>query len=81
MSNYDNAVSMIESRLKLIEAGETSAVVHAEASMAIEMAHSCWVISLDEYSAFVRRQNAAYEEQAVPHINSTRVGKVFDAED
>lgn len=74
MSNYDNAVSMIESRLKLIEAGETSAVVHAEASMAIEMAHSCGVISLDEHSAFVRRQNVVYNDQAKSHMNSCRIG-------
>lgn len=64
MSNYENAVSIIESRLKLVEAGDESAVVHAEATMAIEMAHSCGVIGIDEYAVFVRRFNVAYNEQA-----------------
>lgn len=64
MSNHDNAMQIIESRFKLLEAGDTSAVVHAELSMAIEMAHSCGVISLEEYDPLVRRQNAIYNEQA-----------------
>ena len=64
MSNHDNAMQIIESRFKLLEAGDTSAVVHAELSMAIEMAHSCGVISLEEYDPLVRRQNAIYDEQA-----------------
>lgn len=64
MSNHDNAMQIIESRFKLLEAGDTSAVVHAELSMAIEMAHSCGVISLEEYSPLVRRQNAIYKKQA-----------------
>lgn len=64
MSNHDNAMQMIESRLKLLEAGDTSAVVHAELGMAIEMAHSCGVISLEEYAPLVRRHNAFYNEQA-----------------
>ena len=64
MSNHDNAMQIIESRFKLLEAGDTSAVVHAELSMAIEMAHSCGVISLEEYEPLVRRQNAIYEKQS-----------------
>lgn len=63
MSNHDNAMQIIESRFKLLEAGDTSAVVHAELGMAIEMAHSCGVISLEEYDPLVRRQNAIYESQ------------------
>lgn len=64
MSNHDNAMQIIESRFKLLEAGDTSAVVHAELGMAIEMAHSCGVISLEEYDPLVRRQNSIYNEQA-----------------
>ena len=64
MSNQDNAMQIIESRFKLLEAGDTSAVVHAELGMAIEMAHSCGVISLEEYVPLVQRHNAIYEEQA-----------------
>lgn len=63
MSNHDNAMQIIESRFKLLEAGDTSAVVHAELSMAIEMAHSCGVISLEEYAPLVRRQNSIYKKQ------------------
>lgn len=65
MSNHENAMQIIESRFKLLEAGDTSAVVHAELSMAIEMAHSCGVISLEEYDPLVRRQNAIYNEQII----------------
>lgn len=64
MSNHDNAMQIIESRFKLLEAGDTSAVVHAELSMAIEMAHSCGVISLEEYDPLVRRHNSIYSAQA-----------------
>ena len=63
MSNHDNAMQIIESRFKLLEAGDTSAVVHAEASMAIEMAHSCGVISLEEYDPLARRHRLIIEEQ------------------
>ena len=64
MSNHENAMQIIESRFKLLEAGDTSAVVHAELVMAIEMAHSCGVISLEEYDPLVRRHNTIYNEQA-----------------
>lgn len=64
MSNHDNAMQIIESRFKLLEAGDTSAVVHAELGMAIEMAHSCGVISLEEYDPLVRRHNTIYDKQS-----------------
>lgn len=63
MRNHDNAMQIIESRFKLLESGDTSSVVHAELSMAIEMAHSCGVISLEEYDPLMRRQNAIYKKQ------------------
>ena len=80
MSNYENAVSIIESRLKLVEAGDERAVVHAEASMAIEIAHSCGVIGIDDYAVFVRRFNVAYNEQARAYLNSDRIGTKVNAE-
>lgn len=64
MSNHDNAMQIIESRFKLLEAGDTSAVVHAELGMAIEIAHSCGVISLEEYDPLVRRHNTIYDKQS-----------------
>ena len=70
MSNHDNAMQIIESRFKLLESGDTSSVVHAELSMAIEMAHSCGVISLEEYDPLVRRQNAIYKKQDAEFIES-----------
>lgn len=72
MSNHDNAMQIIESRFKLLEAGDTSAVVHAELGMAIEMAHSCGVISLEEYDPLVRRQNAIYDEQVKVFLGVTK---------
>lgn len=72
MSNHNNAMQIIESRFKLLEAGDTSAVVHAELSMAIEMAHSCGVISLEEYDPLVRRQNAIYDEQAKVFLGASK---------
>lgn len=80
MSNYDNAVSIIESRLKLVEAGDESAVVHAEATMAIEMAHSCGVIGIDDYAVFVRRFNVAFSAQARARLNSDRTGAKVNVE-
>jgi uncharacterized protein YfaT (DUF1175 family) len=52
MNKNDIAIGVIDSRLKLLDAGETSAAVHAETSMAIEMAHSLGAIDVTEYGYF-----------------------------
>ncbi len=72
MSNHDNAMQIIESRFKLLEAGDTSAVVHAELGMAIEMAHSCGVISLEEYRPLVQRQEVIYDEQVKVFLGDSK---------
>ena len=57
------AVGMIDSRFKELLAGNTSAQLHAETSMAIEMAHSLGAIDLNEYTHYVARQNRIIERQ------------------
>lgn len=57
------AVGMINSRFVELLAGNTSAQLHAETSMAIEMAHSLGAINISEYSHYVARQNRIIERQ------------------
>ena len=57
------AVGMINSRFVELLAGNTSAQLHAETSMAIEMAHSLGAIDISEYSHYVARQNRIIERQ------------------
>lgn len=58
------AVDMIDSRFSLLQAGETSAVVHAEASMAVELAYSLGAIDMDEHRHYVERRDRIYARQA-----------------
>ncbi|KIQ57767.1 hypothetical protein [Pseudomonas fluorescens] len=64
MSKHAIAIRMIESRFALLNAGDTSAAVHAEASMAIELAHSLGVIDLAEYGSYRARLDRIYELQS-----------------
>ena len=64
MSRYHSiAVGMIDSRIDQLVAGSTSAQLHAEVGMAIEMAHSLGAIDISEYSHYVARQNRIIERQ------------------
>ncbi|MCK3849966.1 hypothetical protein [Pseudomonas sp. W2Jun17] len=58
------AVDMIDSRFALLQAGETSAVVHAEASIAVELAYSLGAIDMDEHRHYVERRDRIYARQA-----------------
>lgn len=58
------AVDMIDSRFALLNAGDTSAVVHAEASMAVELAYSLGAIDMDEHRHYVQRRDRIYARQA-----------------
>ena len=58
------AVDMIDSRFSLLQAGETSAVVHAEESMAVELAYSLGAIDMDEHRHYVERRDRIYARQA-----------------
>ena len=57
------AVGMINSRFVELLAGNTSAHLHAETSMAIEMAHSLGAIDTSEHRHFVARQDRILERQ------------------
>jgi len=52
MNKHDIATGMIDSRFNLINLGDTSAAVHAEASMAVEMAHALGIIDSTEYDYY-----------------------------
>ncbi|MCP9731552.1 hypothetical protein NIM88_04010 [Pseudomonas sp. GBPI_506] len=66
------AVDMIDSRFALLQAGETSAVVHAEASMAVELAYSLGAIDMDEHRHYVERRDRIYARQAEAFIADIR---------
>ena len=61
--NHEIAIGMINSRFQKLLAGNTSAQLHAETSMAVEMAHSLGAIDISEYSHYVARQNRIIERQ------------------
>ena len=64
MSRAHNiAVGMINSRFVELLAGNSSAQLHAETSMAIEMAHSLGAIDTSEHRHFVARQDRILERQ------------------
>ena len=67
MNQHDIAVGMIDSRFQALNDGNTSASLHAETSMAIEMAHSLGAIDLEEHGSYVRRLHRIYEIQATYH--------------
>ncbi|OKO47362.1 hypothetical protein [Pseudomonas sp. BTN1] len=66
------AVDMIDSRFSLLQAGETSSVVHAEASMAVELAYSLGAIDIDEHRHYVERRDRIYARQAEAFIADIR---------
>lgn len=64
MSRAHNiAVGMIDSRFDKLLAGNTSAQLHAETSMAIEMAHALGAIDINEHRHYVDRQDRILDRQ------------------
>ena len=61
--NHEIAVGMINSRFQKLLAGNTSAQLHAEVSMAYEMAHSLGAIDTLERRQYVERQDRILESQ------------------
>ena len=57
------AVEMIDSRFVQLSAGNTSAQLHAETSMAIEMAHALGAIDISEHRQYVNRQDRILDHQ------------------
>lgn len=60
---HDTALDMIDSRIALLRNGNTSAQLHAETSMAIEMAHALGAIDINEHRHYVARQDRILERQ------------------
>lgn len=66
------ALGMIDSRFVLLNAGDSSAVLHAETSMAIEMAHSLGAIDIDEHRHYNERLSRIYDAQAEEFLKDIR---------
>ncbi|UZM14835.1 hypothetical protein LZV00_03320 [Pseudomonas kielensis] len=60
---HDVALGMIDSRFALLLDGNTSAQLHAETSMAIEMAHALGAIDISEHQHYVARQDRILDRQ------------------
>ena len=60
---HETALDMIDSRFALLRDGNTSAQLHAETSMAIEMAHALGAIDIEEHRYYVARQDRIIERQ------------------
>jgi hypothetical protein len=60
---HQTALDMIDSRFALLLEGNTSAQLHAETSMAIEMAHALGAIDIDEHRHYVARQDRILDRQ------------------
>lgn len=60
---HDVALGMIDSRFALLLDGNTSAQLHAETSMAIEMAHALGAIDISEHRHYVARQDRILDRQ------------------
>ena len=60
---HETALNMIDSRFALLQDGNTSAQLHAETSMAIEMAHALGAIDINEHRHYVARQDRIIERQ------------------
>jgi hypothetical protein len=69
---HDIAVSMIDARFEMLETGTTSAALHAETSMSIEMAHSLGVIDVDEYRHYRNRLKRIYDSESLQTMERMR---------
>lgn len=66
------ALEMIDSRFVLLNDGDSSATLHAETSMAIEMAHSLGEIDIDEHRHYVGRLHRIYSIQSEAFLADIR---------
>jgi hypothetical protein len=69
---HDVALGMIDSRFALLLNGNSSAQLHAETSMAIEMAHALGAIDIDEHRHYVARQERIYNMQSESFLTDIR---------
>lgn len=63
MKGHKIATDMINSRFEKLNEGCTSAQLHAETSMAIEMAHALGAIDIGEHRHYVERQDRILDRQ------------------
>ena len=69
---HDTALGMIDSRFALLRDGNSSAQLHAETSMAIEMAHALGAIDIYEHRHYVARLHRIYQTQAEAFLADIR---------
>lgn len=69
---HDIALDMIDSRFVLLRNGDSSAQLHAETSMAIEMAHALGAIDISEHHHYVARLDRLYQAQAEAFLTDIR---------
>ncbi len=69
---HDTALAMIDSRFALLRDGNTSAQLHAETSMAIEMPHALGAIDINERHHYVERQDRIYAMQSEAFLADIR---------
>jgi hypothetical protein len=69
---HDTALGMIDSRFAMLRAGDSSAQLHAETSMAIEMAHALGAIDIKEHRHYVTRLDRIYQTQAEAFLTDIR---------
>jgi hypothetical protein len=60
---HDTALAMIDSRFALLLNGDSSPQLHAETSMAIEMAYALGAIECAEHTYYVTRRNKIIERE------------------
>ncbi|MGH8387661.1 MAG: hypothetical protein ACRESJ_19595 [Pseudomonas sp.] len=69
---HETALGMIDSRFAQLRAGDSSAQLHAETSMAIEMAHALGAIDIAEHRHYVTRLDRIYQSQSEAFLTDIR---------
>lgn len=73
MSNHDNAMQIIESRIDKMLAGDSTATLEAETRMAVEMAYALGAINCQEHTHYVRRINKIVERSQQEFMSKLRI--------
>jgi len=69
---HDTALAMIHSRFALLRGGDSSTQLHAETSMAIEMAHALGAIDIEEHRYYATRLDRIYQIQSEAFLTDIR---------
>lgn len=73
MSNHDNAMQIIESRIDKMRDGDTTSTLEAETRMAVEMAYALGAINCQEHTHYVRRINKIVERAQKEFMANLRI--------